>query len=281
MTGGYFGKIPARVARLHLPGRVHAVLIAIASHANREGIARPSLDTIAAETGIERSKVPLCVRVLEAKGVVEVVRGGGRGRANYYRIIPDEEALRRASQPAPQADATTADKNGAAFGTETTVENGAVFGSETVPFSAQNGTVFGTPTERTESQTESPLRGGRAHTREGGSRSGSVKDQPALLLPLNGNAGRNGASSSAIEHYQPSAEIVAWAAAHFPDVDPLDPSVLDRFKDNHLKKGTNLRDLDAAYRIWIRDEREFRRRRAGAGGLLDTALGVAMTGWQR
>jgi DNA-binding MarR family transcriptional regulator len=268
MSGPGFGIIPRRVARLALSRRVHAVLDVILCHASREGRrAYLSNDTIAREVGIDRSKVPLCVRVLEAKGVLEVVRGGGRGRANHYRIIPDEEALRESSQPAPQADATTTeDKNGAVFGTETTVENGAVSGSKTVPFSAQNGAVFGTPTERTESGTESPLRGGRAHTREGGSRSGSLKYQPALLLPLNGSKKMGGRrTNGSLEDYRPGPEIVAWAPENAPGVDPLNKAILNRFRDYYLGRGIKISDPEAAYRNWLTEESRRRRRRFGPG----------------
>jgi biotin operon repressor len=94
MTGSHFGIVPRRVARLRLPRRALNVLIAIASRANRDRITPPlSRDDIASEVGIDRSKVGLCVRKLKENGVLElVVEGGGRGRANVYRIIPDEEA---------------------------------------------------------------------------------------------------------------------------------------------------------------------------------------------
>jgi hypothetical protein len=91
-----------------------------------------------------------------------------------YRIISDEEALRRASQAAAADDAAAL--NGALQGTESTTENGALFCSETVPLPSLNGALQGTSTERTESLTA------RAHTREGG----SVNDQPSLLLPFSG-----------------------------------------------------------------------------------------------
>ena len=126
MTGSHFGIVPRRVARLRLPRRALNVLIAIASRANRDRITPPlSRDDIASEVGIDRSKVGLCVRKLKENGVLElVVEGGGRGRANVYRIIPDEEAL------APLM-------NGAAAGPETAIkrgrfwlENGAISGSK-------------------------------------------------------------------------------------------------------------------------------------------------------
>jgi hypothetical protein len=69
-------------------------------------------------------------------------------------------------------------------------------------------------------------------------------------------------------------------------VDPYDPFVLGRFRDNYISKAMEFRNrgaADAAYRNWLRDEPGFRRRRATAGGdgLLNTALGVAMSGWPK
>jgi len=252
MTGSHFGIVPRRVARLRLPRRALNVLIAIASRANRDRITPPlSRDDIASEVGIDRSKVGLCVRKLKENGVLElVVEGGGRGRANVYRIIPDEEA----SAPL---------MNGAAAGPETATENGAVSGSKTGPFPARNGAAAGPPTESTEI-TEPPLRGGRA--REGGfseSRSGSVERQRALLLPLNG--GR------LLEDYQPSSEFVAWAREESLGVNPLDPIIIGQFKDWHLSRGTKLKDFDAAYRKWLRDESKRGNGRGNEGRAL-TAL---------
>jgi Helix-turn-helix domain len=63
------------------------VLIAIASHANREGKnAFPSLDTIALEARVSRREVVYCVQELEEKGELAVIRGIGRGNPNHYEL---------------------------------------------------------------------------------------------------------------------------------------------------------------------------------------------------
>jgi Helix-turn-helix domain len=63
------------------------VLIAIASHANREGKnAFPSLDTIAQEARISRREVVYCVQELEERGELAVIRGIGRGNPNHYEL---------------------------------------------------------------------------------------------------------------------------------------------------------------------------------------------------
>jgi hypothetical protein len=265
VTGPHFGIIPRRVAGLRLPGRALNVLIAIASRANKDRITPPlSRDEIATEVGIDRSKVRYCLRRLEAEVVLEVlVQGGGRERANVYRIIPDEEALPRAAAVPNAASPVT--QNGAVSGLENTIENGAIFASETGPFLSPNGAVSGPPTERTD-RTEPPLRGGRARTSEGDRfRSGSAVSEAHQSIVLRPNTGAAHApkSTDAVKNYRPSLETLAWAANNVPDLQPLDPDSLGRFKDYHLSKGTILRDLEAAYRCWLSRELEFRSQRGG------------------
>ena len=152
MTGPHFGMIPRRVAKLRLPGRVHAVLDVIACHANPKKGNRAYLrrDTIANEAGIDCSKVSFCTSWLEKNGLLEISGRGGRGLANTYRIIPDAEAV------TPEA-ATTAAENGADDGT---VSN---------QHGAENGAKNGTPTEsEQEERTKPPSGESRASAREGG-----------------------------------------------------------------------------------------------------------------
>jgi hypothetical protein len=87
----YPAKIPPRVALLHLSGREYDVLVAIALHANRDGFAWPSLATIVAEAGTREKRVPGHIHKLEETRILLTRRGGGRGRRNVYRIIPDNE----------------------------------------------------------------------------------------------------------------------------------------------------------------------------------------------
>jgi|SRR6266436_9994750 len=68
-------------------GYSRLVLIAIASHANREGRnAFPSLDTIALEARISRREVVYCIQELEEKGELSILRGIGRGNPNHYEL---------------------------------------------------------------------------------------------------------------------------------------------------------------------------------------------------
>ena len=117
MTGPHFGMIPRRVAKLRLPGRVHAVLDVIACHANPKKGNRAYLrrETIANEAGIDCSKVSLhslarkewaCGDLRERRPRAREYlpdhsrRGGGdaRGGHNEHRHTP--EHMRQASYDA-------------------------------------------------------------------------------------------------------------------------------------------------------------------------------------
>jgi len=203
---------------------------------------------------------PSCVR-FEAEVVLEVlVQGGGRERANVYRIIPDEEASARASAGPNAVSPVT--QNGAGSGPENSTENGANFTAETGPFLPPNGAVSSPPTERTD-RTEPPLRRGRARTREGDRfRSGSpvLESHQSVLRRPNYGPANAPESRNAVKNYRPSLETLAWAANNVPDLDPSNLDVLGRFRNYHLSKGTILRDLEAAYRCWLSREIEFRSR---------------------
>jgi hypothetical protein len=246
--------IPRRVARLHLPGRVHAVLDVIACHA-RGRWGWPSLDTIANETGIDRSKVCLCIRSLEKKGVVEVVRRGGRGLANAYRVIPDAEAV----PPAAQA---TAAENSAVFGTETTARNSADSGDVSDENSAALGTVsnakqcrFRHPNRDSTEEKTPPSGESRAREEEDFSNDWVNEKQGVLLPPINGGGDR----MAPLRRYNPSAELLDWAR-EFYGVNALDERVLGEFIDWHIehdKLPGNIGAIEAAYRRWVRREARF------------------------
>ena len=77
-------------------GYSRLVMIAIASHANREGKnAFPSLDTIALEARISRREVIYCVQSMEELGELRVTRGIGRGNPNSYEFPHVEQWLQK------------------------------------------------------------------------------------------------------------------------------------------------------------------------------------------
>jgi hypothetical protein len=256
MTGPHFGMIPRRVAKLRLPGRVHAVLDVIACHANPKKGNRAYLrrDTIANEAGIDCSKVSFCTRWLEKNGLVEISGRGGRGLANTYRIIPDAEAVTPAA-------ATTAAENGADDGTvsnQNGAENGAVSGKNGADF-GQNGAKNGTTTESEQKERTAPP-SGESRAREGDRVffDDGVDDekQGVLLPPINGGGDR----MAPLKRYNPSAELVDWAAEL--GVNALADGVLGEFIDYHLDHDKLPADIEAAYRRWVRREQRFAERDA-------------------
>ena len=62
------------------------VLLAIADFADDNGVAWPAVDTLAIKARLTRRQVLRIIRSLEARGELEVRRGGGRGRVNHYRV---------------------------------------------------------------------------------------------------------------------------------------------------------------------------------------------------
>jgi hypothetical protein len=252
------------------------VLDVIAIHTDKNsGLAWPSLETIARETGLHKRKVPARISRLLDEGVLEIVqRGGkgigGRGRANVYRIIPDEEAARRASQPADKAAEAVA-VNGALPGPKVTAGNGALFGSETVPFSTVNGALPGTSTEKEQNlERNLPCGEGRARTREEEVllRSRSGGRQTALLLPLNG---MKAAGSDLFEAFRAPPEILAMAQGL--GIDDVN-NVVEDWKDWHRKDNKPYpANPVASLRRWVRNERRFASgSRSSGSGLLKAVL---------
>jgi len=258
----HFGMIPARIAMLRLPGRVHAVLLVIAYHAKGGWTLPLKLDTIANEVGIDRSKVCLCIRTLEKKGVLEVVRGGGRGLANTYRVIPDAEAAapRKTAQPTANGVAPKAPKTLRIEVRTETVPLSVPFPiqTRTVPFSeafgSQNSAVFGTPTERKKKKRTPPAEEARARG-EDSSNDRIDEKQNELLLPIKSGRERR---LRALKGYNPSSATIQFADEL--RVNARDPYVLGKFIDWHIAHNNlpdNIEAIDAAYRNWIRDEARF------------------------
>jgi hypothetical protein len=74
------------------------------------------------------------------------------------------------------------------------------------------------------------------------------------LLPTNGNGGVE--PRAALASFNPSPELVDWAAEEH-GINALADGVLGKFVDYQRANGRRPRDLDAAYRNWIRAEAKF------------------------
>jgi len=68
--------------KLSRPARL--LLLLLGNHANVEGIAWPSVDTLAREMDTHPTRVRRARAELVAAGVIEMIEGGGRGRSNLY-----------------------------------------------------------------------------------------------------------------------------------------------------------------------------------------------------
>jgi hypothetical protein len=84
----------ARVAYKSFSRTARHLLLLIATHQSIEtGWAFLSYLCLSEELGVTRRRVIQLVVLLEAKGVLEVRRGHGRGHVNFYRILREEDGL--------------------------------------------------------------------------------------------------------------------------------------------------------------------------------------------
>lgn len=92
-----FARIPERaVGRRDLTARDWRVLACIALHADASGRAYPSMATIAARTGLDRTKVPASVKKLETIGLLRASRRrdeAGDAASTLYEIVFDERGV--------------------------------------------------------------------------------------------------------------------------------------------------------------------------------------------
>lgn len=82
-----------------------AICYVLQHHANKEGWAWPSLETISNKTRVSVRKIRATLRRLEALGIVETRPGGGRRKTNWYRLRakpPDTEPQTRQVLPGIQ-----------------------------------------------------------------------------------------------------------------------------------------------------------------------------------
>jgi hypothetical protein len=84
----------ARTAYKSFPRSARHLMQLIGSHQSPiTGWAYLSYDCLSAESSLTRRRVIQLVALLEAKGVLEVRRGHGRGNVNFYRILREEDGL--------------------------------------------------------------------------------------------------------------------------------------------------------------------------------------------
>jgi hypothetical protein len=84
----------ARTAYKSFSQSARHLILLIATHQSIEtGWAYLSYLCLSEESGLTRRRVIQLVALLEARGVLEVRRGHGRGNVNFYRILREEDGL--------------------------------------------------------------------------------------------------------------------------------------------------------------------------------------------
>jgi biotin operon repressor len=85
-------KVMSAVWELNLPQNQKLVLLALADHANDEGVCYPSVGRVAWKTGISERQVQRIVQKLRAAGLVVLLRNaqGGRGNPAVYEVQPQK-----------------------------------------------------------------------------------------------------------------------------------------------------------------------------------------------
>jgi hypothetical protein len=111
------------------------VMLAIADRADEDGRAWPSVEDIAERTRLSRRAVQKGVAELIGLGELEVDQGGGRARANRYRIIPKGRTSDAVSRTERTGEQRTSD---AVTGQEPRTSD-AVSPSETANFATRKG----------------------------------------------------------------------------------------------------------------------------------------------
>lgn len=86
---GAYGALKVVRAHSRATGTPRGVLTVIATYANEEGLARPSMATIARDLGHSSRTVTRAVAALEALGELVVIERGTGARASRYRIPLD------------------------------------------------------------------------------------------------------------------------------------------------------------------------------------------------
>lgn len=258
-------------------GRTHkAVLECLGDHANAAGEAFVCVATICDEKWIDRKAVLKAIGDLRTAGWI-VDTGKRRGRTGQVIVweLPwvehrNKEARNRdtyldrrtglhtkpAETQQPQGAQRVTSEGGAgdpAKGPQT----GTV--SERVPVSDAKGpglTRKESPNRDTEPSTrlnpspkQNPLAegGGRASA-PAPAREGAPKSKP------NPQAGKR----MVPEDWTPGEKLKAWASEKFPYIAVTDEA--ERFVDRHRATGERFKDIDAAFRNWIRKAADFAKR---------------------
>jgi hypothetical protein len=224
----------------------------------------PTLATLARHVDLSQAQVKRHRAQLCQRGVIVVVRAGGRGRATLFRF--DARWLAQADKTW-KADTSTPDI-GAPMRRHAPA---ADVGASMHGYRRTNAPIIGAcmRPHPSEYPTENPTERVRPRVRA------DSTDLEGKVVPLRPPAGR-----PPITTYVPPPAVIAWAAEHAAGIDALADDVLGKFRDWHRAKGRHPRDLDGAFRNWLRQEVTFRERgrqqqNGGRSTLSEKAINLA------
>jgi len=214
--------LPAHVWAIKQPvwnASERAVLAVLADFANTRGEAWPAFDTIAELCGMSRRGVIYTVKRLVARELIAICHGK-RGRFYLLAMGADATAARQHDEP----DATPAPP-------------GATAAPEQCSGCTQS--------------SQEPVKKPSDAGAQKGDRADGRKEKLGAAQPV-----RRGTRLS--DDWQPSAEEIAWAREHEPEVDWRREA--DKFRDYWLGKpghGAVKLDWSATWRNWLRNARRF------------------------
>lgn len=110
-------KVMSSIFESDLPPGKRLVMLALADHANDEGVCYPSISRLCLRTGMKERTVQTHIRELEADGYLSRDMNKGRSGSNLYHLTPAKSAppqeLRPAENntPPPQKTARTPAKS--------------------------------------------------------------------------------------------------------------------------------------------------------------------------
>lgn len=202
------------------------MLLAIADHANDDGMCWPAVERLAQKCRVKERQAQYIIRALEASGELSVEIGTGRGHPSHYHL---KGALQRQEKGALEC--TLPIKR---------VHSGA----QRVHSGAQKGAVASAPEPSLEPSLE-PKTKIQERARE--------EATAILATEVHGKSRKGGRPSRRCpDDYVPSASVEAWAAMKYPAI--IFQDALDEMRDWEFK--TQRSDWDACLRTWIRRKAE-------------------------
>ena len=80
-------------------GNVKLVAILLANFANDQGLAWPSIETLAKKTGLSRRQIQRILPQIEKAGLVQISKGGGRKQSHRYQFMCEANGDKMSSFP--------------------------------------------------------------------------------------------------------------------------------------------------------------------------------------